>query len=509
MSLETGNFIKDLVITNPPGSDDIAEGPAHLQLIKNILKIALNGFTGSAITTGPDVGSVNAAVLTPSPGLPNYSTNGVVLFTPVATNTATSPVINISGLGAKEIVNLSGAALSAGELEIGTYYWLVYDGTKFRIVSSPTKTYIDNLSFSSVLPGQGGNAGKYLTTDGANASWSLALLANTPLTGTPTAPTAAVGTNTTQLATTAFVVAQASNATPIMDGAQTPGVSDRYSRTDHVHPADTSRAPLNSPALTGLPTTPTSSISDDSTTIANTAFVQDLVASIQGSVNLNTSPVKLNSTASGDRETRLEFYTSSPPLAQGDLTIVRKLGVNGNLEFRNQGVGLLSFYSNAIIMFQTAGTVLRPGPDGTIGLGDSVHRWTDVWAVDGTINTSNVADKKDIEPSGLGLPFILALQPKSWRWIVGKRVPQPDGSILETPGIRKHYGLVGQEVKAALQSLGDPDFGGWIQDDPNNPDSPQSLRYSEFIAPLIASVHNLAAQVTALTGRITALELKP
>ena len=72
-------------------------------------------------------------------------------------------------------------------------------------------------------------------------------------TGTPTAPTAAVNTNTTQLATTAFVKAQIAN--------------------DTAAPLAL-KAPLASPALTGTPTSPTASFGTSSTQIATTAFVQ-------------------------------------------------------------------------------------------------------------------------------------------------------------------------------------------------------------------------------------------
>jgi len=61
-------------------------------------------------------------------------------------------------------------------------------------------------------------------------------LASPALTGTPTAPTAAVDTNTTQLATTAFVIAQAATATPLVDGTATVGTSKKYAREDHKHP---------------------------------------------------------------------------------------------------------------------------------------------------------------------------------------------------------------------------------------------------------------------------------
>lgn len=58
------------------------------------------------------------------------------------------------------------------------------------------------------------------------------------LTGVPLAPTAAVDTNTTQIATTAMVLAQAASATPLVEsGAGAVGTSTRYARADHVHPA--------------------------------------------------------------------------------------------------------------------------------------------------------------------------------------------------------------------------------------------------------------------------------
>jgi hypothetical protein len=60
-----------------------------------------------------------------------------------------------------------------------------------------------------------------------------------------TASTAAVDTSTTQLATTAFVINQGSNANPLMNGSVAQGTSKRYSRQDHVHPADTSKALVN------------------------------------------------------------------------------------------------------------------------------------------------------------------------------------------------------------------------------------------------------------------------
>ncbi len=88
-----------------------------------------------------------------------------------------------------------------------------------------------------------------------------------------TASTAAADTNTTQLATTAFVVGQAGSATPLVDGTAAVGTSLRYARQDHVHPTDTSRAALASPTFTGVPAAPTAAVDTNTTQIATTAYV--------------------------------------------------------------------------------------------------------------------------------------------------------------------------------------------------------------------------------------------
>lgn len=98
-------------------------------------------------------------------------------------------------------------------------------------------------------------------------------LASPVLTGTPTAPTAAADTSTTQIATTAFVTGQAGTVTPNMDGSAAVGTSKKYAREDHMHPSDTTRAPLASPAFTGTPTAPTANSNTNNNQVATTAFV--------------------------------------------------------------------------------------------------------------------------------------------------------------------------------------------------------------------------------------------
>jgi hypothetical protein len=102
---------------------------------------------------------------------------------------------------------------------------------------------------------------------------SKAPAASPTFTGTPAAPTPAIDTNTTQVATTAFVLGQASAANPVINGTATAGSSSRYARADHIHPTDTSRAPVASPSFTGTPAAPTAAADTDTTQLATTAYV--------------------------------------------------------------------------------------------------------------------------------------------------------------------------------------------------------------------------------------------
>jgi len=89
----------------------------------------------------------------------------------------------------------------------------------------------------------------------ATAITSKANTSSPAITGTPTAPTAATSSNSTQIATTAFAQA-----------AIVAGVAA-------VTSSNATKAPLASPALTGAPTAPTASVGTNTTQVATTAFV--------------------------------------------------------------------------------------------------------------------------------------------------------------------------------------------------------------------------------------------
>lgn len=120
-------------------------------------------------------------------------------------------------------------------------------------------TQLVNFAAKDSLPS--GDAGKLIKGTEINTEFSnietainsKADYASPTLTGTPLAPTASAGTNTTQIATTAYV------QTALGD-----------------------KADLASPVLTGVPEAPTAASGTDTVQIATTAFVQDALTTIDG-----------------------------------------------------------------------------------------------------------------------------------------------------------------------------------------------------------------------------------
>jgi len=103
----------------------------------------------------------------------------------------------------------------------------------------------------------------------------------------------------------------------------------------------------------------------------------------------------------------------------------------------------------------------------------------------GVATTSDKNTKENITPTDLGLNFIESLDPVKFQ-------------IIGNESGRWHYGLIAQDVKIAVDNAGIEDFGGWVKDNLADPNSLESLRYQEFISPLIKAVQELSARVKAL-----------
>ena len=150
-------------------------------------------------------------------------------------------------------------------------------------------------------------------------------------------------------------------------------------------------------------------------------------------------------------------------------------GGTAHFDVTNGGSGISAIVSTGNII---------PGVNDLYDLGNSSFRWDDVFATNGTINTSDENQKENITTSDLGLDFINALNPVSYKFISGSRT---------------HYGLGAQSVETTLESFEKDsiDFAGLITG------SSYGLRYHEFISPMIKAIQELTDKVTQLEAQIS------
>jgi hypothetical protein len=200
-------------------------------------------------------------------------------------------------------------------------------------------------------------------------------------TGVPTAPTAAPGTNTTQIATTAFVQAAVGAAgggdmlksvydttdNGIVDNAEklnNQAASFYLDRANHtgaqaiatitgLQTALDAKGPLASPALTGVPTAPTAAPGTNTTQISTTAFVQAAIAAL-----INSAPGALDTlnelAASLGNDPNFATTITNALTGKADLTLSNL----SNLVTARTNLGLGSMaVQNASAVAITGGTI--------------------------------------------------------------------------------------------------------------------------------------------------------
>ncbi len=155
MALETGTYISDLVVTNPTSSDPKSQGDDHLRLLKSTIKTTFPSVAGAVTPTHTELNYVDGV----TSAIQTQINLKAPLDSPALTGLPTTPTADVGTTGT-QVASLD---------------------------------YVIATSLAGTLPGQTGNAGKYLGTDGLNAGWTdeVDTTVMLPLVGTKLATTTA------------------------------------------------------------------------------------------------------------------------------------------------------------------------------------------------------------------------------------------------------------------------------------------------------------------------------
>jgi hypothetical protein len=196
MAVESATYINQLDATKPGATDLKSEGDDHVRLVKSAVKATFPNVTGAVTATHTELNYVDGVTSAIQTQLDTKAPTASPTFTGTVALPSTT---SIGPVSSTELGYLDGVT-SAIQTQIDGKAPASLSTTKADIASpaftgvptAPTATagtsttqlattaFVAATAFSSVLPGQTGNAGKYLTTDGTNASWAggIATLSN-------------------------------------------------------------------------------------------------------------------------------------------------------------------------------------------------------------------------------------------------------------------------------------------------------------------------------------------
>ena len=173
----------------------------------------------------------------------------------------------------------------------------------------------------------------------------------------------------------------------------------------------------------------------------------------------------------------------------GDFEII-DVEASNTTRMRITDIGILVKSGNS-----TAARII-PETDNAGYIGQSTHRWSAIYAVNGTIQTSDIREKTEIIPTQLGLDFVNDLNPVSYKWIKNERL---DASKDK----RSHQGLIAQEVAETLEKHGvnKNDFGGLDIQKTDKYDDFHGMSYEQLVVPMIKAIQELKAEIEILKNK--------
>ena len=274
---------------------------------------------------------------------------------------------------ATDLALVGRAVAEYGEFQNENYVFLLEN---FANSTAPTNPILGQLWYNSSTDEISAYSTANVFVALASQPYVQAQKISPAFTGIPTAPTAAVSTNTTQLATTAFV--QNNKVSPAFSGTPTAPTAAYNTNTTQIATTAFVQGEKVSPAFSGSPTAPTAANSTSNTQIATTAFVINSLSNDLGTMSVqNANAVAITGGAiSGIVPLALTdggTGASSPAVARTNLQL-------GDLATQNVG-------NVFIVGGQITGIVDLAIADGGTGASNAADARTNLGLASGAVTT--------------------------------------------------------------------------------------------------------------------------
>lgn len=198
MTVESALYPSQFNTAWPQSSDMVSEGDNHIRLTKTVIKTTFPNVAGAVSATDVQlsyVAGVTSAIqaqIDSKGAIAGQTWTGTHAFPSTTTIGGLTPTIRgyLETVTSDAQAQLNARALKAGDTYSGTHN---FTGATINVPTlSPGATgkgaasvdFANALAFSAALPVQAGNAGKFVTTDGATASWSSSLAGSLEFAGT-------------------------------------------------------------------------------------------------------------------------------------------------------------------------------------------------------------------------------------------------------------------------------------------------------------------------------------
>lgn len=186
MTVENATYIDGLNPTNPPGGAPKAEGDNHIRLLKSAVKSTFPSLTGAVTATQAELNildgaTVSTAELNVLDGITASTAELNILDGAVVSTAELNALEGVAG-NVQEQLNAEALARAQADVLLAPKASPAFTGTPTaptapvgtNTTQIATMAALQQAAFSAALPAQAGQAGRFLSTDGANASWAQA-----------------------------------------------------------------------------------------------------------------------------------------------------------------------------------------------------------------------------------------------------------------------------------------------------------------------------------------------